>query len=70
MKIKEIREKETAQLQQELAEKQRKLFVLRTQSVTEKLEKPSELGKTRREIARILTVIRQRQLQEAQAPQA
>ncbi len=64
MKIKEIREKETSHLEHELAEKQKHLFALRSQAVTEKLENPSELGKTRRDIARIKTILRQRQLTE------
>ncbi len=63
MKIKEIRDKETDQLQKELTERQRHLFDLRSQSVTEKLEDPSQLGKTRKDIARIKTVLRQRELE-------
>jgi large subunit ribosomal protein L29 len=42
------------------------MFDLRSQAVTEKLEDPSQLRKTRREIARIKTVLRQREL-ESQA---
>lgn len=64
MKIKEIKDKETSHLVQELAEKQKHLFALRSQAVTEKLENPSELGKTRKDIARIKTVLRQRELAE------
>jgi large subunit ribosomal protein L29 len=64
MKIKEIKEKETNLLVQELAEKQKHMFALRSQAVTEKLENPSELGKTRKDIARIKTVLRQRELAE------
>ena len=63
MKIKDIRDKETDQLQKELVERQRHLFDLRSQSVTEKLEDPSQLGKTRKDIARIKTVLRQRELE-------
>ncbi len=62
-KIKELRDKENAQLTQELAERTRHLFDLRGQAVTEKLEDPSQLRKTRREIARIKTVLRERELQ-------
>ncbi len=62
MKIKEINEMETNHLVHELAEKQKHLFALRSQAVTEKLENPSELGKTRKDIARIKTVLRQREL--------
>lgn len=70
MKIKDIREKETSHLKHELAEKQRHMFALRSQAVTEKLEDPSQIGKTRRDIARINTVIRQRELAETKASAA
>ena len=64
MTNKEIREKEATQLNLELAERQKHLFELRSQAVTEKLEDPSQLRKTRKEIARIRTVIRQRELEQ------
>lgn len=64
MKIKEIRDKETSHLEHELVEQHRHLFDLRSQAVTEKLEDPSQLNKTRRGIARIKTVLRERQLAE------
>jgi large subunit ribosomal protein L29 len=62
-KAKEFRDRETTHLTSELAEKQKHLFVLRSQAVTEKLEDPSQLRKTRKEIARIKTVLRQRVLE-------
>ena len=64
MKIKEIRDKENDALQQELKERQKHLFDLRTQAVTEKQEDNSQAQKTRRTIARIMTVLRQRQLEQ------
>jgi len=64
MKIKEIREKDTAALNEELANLQKHLFNLRSQAVTEKLENPSQLGKAKKDIARVKTVLRQRQLEE------
>ena len=64
-KLKAIRDAETGHLNQELLEKQKHLFDLRTQAVTEKLENPSQLKKTRKEIARIKTILRQRELQAA-----
>jgi large subunit ribosomal protein L29 len=72
MKMKEIKDKETEHLQHELAERKKHLFDLRSQAVTEKLEDPTQLGKTKRDIARIKTVIRQRQheQQKTQAKQA
>lgn len=63
MKTKEIREKESINLEQELLEKRKHLFALRSQAVTEKLEDPTSLGKTRKDIARIMTVLRQRRLE-------
>src|SRR3712207_6763458 len=67
MKMKEILEKQGEQLDQELVERQKHLFDLRSQAVTEKLEDPSQLGKTRKDIARIKTVLRQRQLEQERA---
>ena len=64
MTIKEVREKNPEQLRSELNERQKHLFDLRSQAVTEKLEDPSQLGKTRKDIARILTVMRQREIEE------
>ena len=65
MTTKEIREKESNHLKNELLEQQKHLFDLRSQAVTEKLEDPTQLTKTRKEIARIKTLIRERQLAEA-----
>jgi len=63
MKISEIRELTDEELHNELERLRRHLFDVRSQAVTEKLEDPSMLTKTRRDIARILTVRRQRQLE-------
>lgn len=67
MSVKEIREKETPALSHELSDRQKHLFDLRTQAVTEKLEDPSQIKKTRKEIARIKTVLRQRQLEDSKS---
>ena len=69
MTVKEIREKETEHLSHELAEKRKHLFALRSQAVTEKLEDPSQIGKTRKEIARMMTVLRQRELEKQKQSQ-
>ena len=63
MKAKEIREKDDEALGHELVEKQKHLFDLRSQAITEKLEDPSQLRKTRKDIARMLTVLRQREME-------
>jgi len=67
MKMKEIKEKETDHLVHELGEQRKQLFTLRTQSVTEKLEDPTQLRKARRAIARLKTVLRQRELEAAKS---
>jgi large subunit ribosomal protein L29 len=41
------------------------LFQLRFQSATERLETPSEIRKAKKEIARIKTIIRERELKKA-----
>lgn len=60
MKIKDIREKDDAALLKDMADFRKQLFTLRTQAVTQKLEDPSKLGKLRRDIARIQTVLNER----------
>lgn len=61
MKIKEIREHSNEQLTTELEALRRRLFELRTQASTEKIQATSELGKVRRDIARIMTVLSERE---------
>jgi large subunit ribosomal protein L29 len=65
MTAKQIREKETSHLQAELLDQQKHLYDLRSQAVTEKLEDPSQLRKTKKDIARIKTIMRQRELEGA-----
>lgn len=70
MTIKEIREKTTETLGLELLERRKHLFDLKSQAVTEKLEDPSQLGKTRKDIARVKTILRQRELDGRKGPEA
>lgn len=65
MKIGEVRELPTDEIQKELADTQRALFNLRFQKETERLEKPAELRKAKRLIAQIKTVLRERHLEAA-----
>ena len=60
MNIAEIRAMKTDELHSELDRIRRHLFDLRSQAVTEKLEDPTQLTKTRREIAQLLTVLTER----------
>ena len=64
-KLKELRDRKIEDLQRDVVEKRKHLFDLRSQAVTEKLEDPSQLRKTKKDIARIKTVIRQRELEQA-----
>lgn len=56
-----------AELVETVGQLRGKLFELRTQSVTEKLENPRQLGDLRRDVARVLTEKRSREI--AAAPQ-
>lgn len=59
-KNKELREKQTPALQEELKGMRKRLFDLRTQAVTEKVEDTSQFRKIRHDIARILTELHDR----------
>jgi len=61
-KASELREHSDEQLELQLKDVQKNLFRLRLQSETERLEAPSEIVKAKREIARIKTILRQRQI--------
>ncbi len=65
MTAKEMKEKEADVLALELTNQTKHLFDLRSQATTEKLEDPTQIGKTRRTIARIKTVLHQRKLATA-----
>jgi len=59
----ELREHNEEQLELLLQETQQGLFRLRLQRETERLEAPSEIVKAKREIARIKTIIRLREIE-------
>jgi len=61
MKAVQWREMSTDELESKLGELQRHLFDLRSQAVTEKLENARAVTNTRRDIARIRTIIRERE---------
>jgi large subunit ribosomal protein L29 len=63
-KISELREMSDEQLVHELRETQQELFRLRFQAATERLDAPSNMTKLRREVARIKTIQRSRELAE------
>ncbi len=57
-----IREMSDEQLEHELRETQQSLFRLRLQAATERNDVPSNVKKSRRSIARIRTIQREREL--------
>jgi large subunit ribosomal protein L29 len=58
----DIRNLQEEQLRAELTGLQKQLFDLRSQTVTEKVKDTSQFAKTRRNIARLQTELRKRQL--------
>ena len=62
MKARDLRDLTNAQLADRLADTRQELFNLRFQSVTGALEDITRLKRTKREIARILTVQNERSL--------
>jgi large subunit ribosomal protein L29 len=67
MKTADYRGMSEEQLELTLKDLVKNLFHLRFQSATERLETPSELLKARRELARIKTIQRERQLAREKA---
>ena len=62
MKPAEIREMSDEHIELTVKETVRHLFQLRLQSATERLETPSEIRKAKRDVARIKTIQREREL--------
>jgi large subunit ribosomal protein L29 len=69
MKPNEYREMSDEQLALTLKETIKNLFHLRFQSAAERLETPSEIRKAKREVARIKTIQRERELAAARKTQ-
>jgi large subunit ribosomal protein L29 len=68
MKASEMRGMTNEDLAAALRDTQKTLFDLRFQSATDRLETPSMIRKARRDIARIKTLQRERDLKKAAAP--
>jgi large subunit ribosomal protein L29 len=65
VKATEYRGMSDDQLNLTLADLEKHLFQLRFQSATDRLETPSEIRRARREVARIRTIQRERELKTA-----
>ena len=64
MKVNEIRELSTEEINKKLVETKEELFNLRFQQATGNLEKPSRIKDLRHTVARLKTVLRERELSE------
>lgn len=62
MKAKELREKSVNELNQSIVDLKTELFNLRFQLATGELDNPMRINKVKKDIARIKTVLREREL--------
>jgi large subunit ribosomal protein L29 len=67
MKAEEIRELTDSELEEKFNEAKIELFNLRFQLATGQLENPKKIGYVKRDIARIQTIRRERELQKEKA---
>ena len=66
MELKKIREMSEAELNSELVRMKKDLFNLRFQHVTGQLENPIKMRETKRDIAIVKTIIREKELAQVQ----
>ena len=64
MKVKEIRELSTEEINKKLVEAKEELFNLRFRQATGNLEKPSRIRDLRHTVARMKTVLKEREINE------
>ena len=62
MKSAEVHKMSDAELVETASQLRTQLFELRSQAVTEKLENPRQLGNLRKDVARVLTEKRRREI--------
>jgi len=67
---KELRELNLNDLEQKLIESKHELFNLRFQLATGKQDNSARLGQVRRDIARIATLLREHEIEQAEAAEA
>jgi large subunit ribosomal protein L29 len=65
MNARELRDLSVGELEQRERELKRRLFNLRFQRATGELDNTAELSKTRRDIARVMTVSAEKRVREA-----
>ena len=64
MKVNEIRSKSVEELEKTLVDLKKDLFMLRMQHATNHLDNPIKISNVRRDIARVKTVLREKQLEQ------
>lgn len=62
MKAKEVRGKEDAELRFDIETIEKELFDMRFRSLTEGIQDPSKIRRVRRDIARMRTILREREM--------
>ena len=67
MNVKEIREKTAAELNETLDSLKKELFRLRFQDAINQLDNPMRISAVKKDIARVKTVLREREIQENSA---
>ena len=67
MELKKMRGMTEVELNSELAKMKKELFNLRFQHVTGQLENPVKMREVKREIARVKTILREKELAKAEA---
>ena len=65
--VEELKAKTAAELNEELVAAKKELFNLRFQHVTGQLENPVKMREVKREIARVKTILREKELAKAEA---
>lgn len=62
MKVQELRDKSTDELNAQLVSLKKDLFFLRMQHATNQLDNPLKIQSVKRDIARVKTILREREL--------
>ncbi len=66
MKVEELRKLSTEELNNKIKENKEELFNLRFQQATGNLEKPVRLRELRKQVAKMKTIIRERELEKVE----
>ena len=67
MKAKDIRNLTTTEIEKEIKEAKEQLFNLRFQLATDQLEETANIRKVKKTIARLKTIVREREIEEEKA---